>query len=171
MSILVGNDEKSNIEVKIRYIDKGVAGVRIFIDKEEEDSWVEKETTKRNNKKIELKAAGEEVPENLNIDAKEEVKQLKTFWRRADWGTQSKIVSESSKLNDATGESGTDWTKYRMSQMKNLMIAWDMVTADGEAIPINEPILKKMDFNVALTLIALYEREVNPDEEELENLE
>jgi hypothetical protein len=112
-----------------------------------------------------FKASGDDVPADLKKDPKDEIKDLKTWWRRADWGTQSEIMKTANKDGD------TDWTAYRMEQMKNLMISWSLKTADGEAIPINESILKRMDYQVALALIQKYENDTSPDEDESEDLD
>jgi hypothetical protein len=169
MSILV--DDKP-IEIVLRYADRkfsgGAVGALAFLTDEEEREWVERENKKRSEKAMELKALGKDVPEQLEQDAKEDVKQVVTFWKRMDWGTQTKILDES-RAKDEMGQPTTDWTKYRLSQMSNLMVGWDLKAGD-KPIPINEKILKRIDFNIAVALINKYEETVAPEEEELENL-
>jgi len=171
MSILV--DDKP-IEIRLKYADRayagGAVGVITFTGQEEEDKWIDKENEKRNKKAMELKALNKDVPPELEADAKSEVKEVVTFWKRMDWGTQTLIINDSQKSVEF-GESSTDWTKYRLSQMKNLMVGWDLKTSKGEAIPITEKILKRLDFNIAIALISKYEETIAPDSEELENLE
>ena len=170
MPILVPSDESNNIEVSISYIDRGASGVKIFDDEEEKTEWIERETERRNSKRVELTAAGDPIPDSLREEAKEDVKELKTWWKRADWGTQSSIVHSAQSVDSQSGETSTDWTKYRLEQMKSLMVGWSLKTSEGDAVPISETILKRMDYNVALTLINLYEKKVSPDEDEFENL-
>jgi hypothetical protein len=171
MSIIV--DDKP-IEVKLRYIDKsftgGAVGVTVFQTEEDEEKWVEKESKKRNEKAMELRALNKDVPKELEEDPKVQIKELVTFWKRMDWGTQTQIINDSQKTNNI-GESSTDWSKYRLSQMKNLMVGWDLKTKDGKPIPVNEKILKRLDFSIAISLIQKYEEVISPDEDELENLE
>jgi len=170
MSILV--DDKP-IEIVLRYVDKsyngGAVGAIVFDNKEKEQEWVNRENKKRSNRAMELKALNKDVPESLEKDASEDVKQIKTFWKRMDWGTQTAIIQDSRVVN-ASGEHQTDWTKYRMSQMKHLMIGWDL-KAKGEPIPINDAILKRLDFNIAISLLNKYESEVSLSEEDMENLD
>ena len=132
MSIIV--DDKP-IEIKLRYVDRnfagGAVGVEVFQNQKEEDEWVEKESKKKSEKAMELKALNKEVPPELEADPKEEIKEVTTFWKRMDWGTQTSIINESQMVN-SLGEASTDWTKYRLSQMKNLMVGWDLKTADGK---------------------------------------
>ena len=174
MSILV--DDKP-IEITLRYVDRnfagGAVGVTAFLNDTDENEWVEKENRRRSEKVMELKALDKEVPKALSGDAKEDVKSLKTFWKRMDWGTQTKILTDSQRTNDV-GEPTTDWTKYRLSQMTNLMKGWDLTAkVDGEdtVVPINEKILKRMDFNIAVALIQKYEDTTTLEEEEFENLD
>jgi len=171
MSIIV--DDKP-IEVRMRYVDRsyagGAVGVEVFRTQEEEDTWVEKESKKRNDKIMEFRALNKEIPSKLEEDPKLEIKEILTFWKRMDWGTQTQIITDSQKTNNL-GEATTDWTKYRLSQMKNLMVGWDLQTPDGKPIPVNEKILKRLDFSIAIALIQKYEDTISPDEEELENLE
>ena len=54
--------------------------------------------------------------------------------------------------------------------MKYLMVSWNLKTPEDEPIVIKESILKKLDYNVALHLISLYEEEVSLDEKEIEDL-
>lgn len=170
MSIIV--DDKP-IEIKLRYVDRnfagGAVGVEVFHNRKEEDEWVEKESKKKSEKAMELRALNKEVPPELEADPKEEIKEVITFWKRMDWGTQTSIINESQMVN-SLGESSTDWTKYRLSQMKNLMVGWDLKTADGKPIPVTETILKRLDFSIAIGLIQKYEETISPDKDELENL-
>lgn len=171
MSIIV--DDKP-IEVRLRYVDKvyagGAVGVEVFMNKEDEDNWVEKESKTRSEKSMELKALNKEVPKELQVDPKDEVKEVVTYWKRMDWGTQTEIINASKDVN-SIGETSTDWTKYRLSQMKNLMVGWNLKTADGKPIPVNEKILKRLDFSIAIALIQKYESIISPSEEEMENLD
>jgi hypothetical protein len=165
MPIIVSSGESNQIEVAIRYLDKGSKGIHIFENKEAEEKWIDKSNELTEAKILEIKASGDDVPKDLKKDHKADIKELKTWWRRPDWGTQTKIMKSSQS------DSGdTDWTKYRMSQMKSLMVGWNLKTADGEDIPINDTILNKMDYNVALSLLNKYEEEINPTDEELEDL-
>jgi hypothetical protein len=170
MSVLV--DDKP-IEIVLRYVDKqfsgGAVGAVAFTTNEEESDWVEKENKRRAEKAMELKALGEEVPEKLERDASEDVKKIVTFWKRMDWGTQAKILDDSAVKNDL-GEISTDWSKYRMSQMNNLMVGWDLKSG-GKPIPITEKVVKRMDFVIAISLLNKYEKVVSADEEEMENLD
>lgn len=172
MSILV--DDK-RIEVRLRYVDKqyigGAVGAIAFLTSEDEERWVEKENSRRENKAIELKVLDKKVPEKLTKNAKEEVKEIVTFWKRMDWGTQAKILEES-RTKNSNGEIETDWPKYRMSQMKNLMVGWDL-TSKGEPIPIAEAVLKRMEFDIAIALLNKYEKITSSDldEDDFENLD
>ena len=169
MSILV--DDKP-VEIKLRYVDRSFAGGAIgaisFLNQKEEDQWIEKENKKRSEKAMELKALNKDVPAILEKDAKSDVKEVMTFWKRMDWGTQTKIVEESQKDGE-NKDSSIDWTKYRLNQMKYLLVGWDLKTADNQQIPINEKILKRLDFNIAISLIRKYEEVITPSEEEIEN--
>ena len=54
------------------------------------------------------------------------------------------------------------------------MKGWDLTAkVDGEdtVVPINEKILKRMDFNIAVALIQKYEDTTTLEEEEFENLD
>lgn len=168
MPIIVSNKDDL-IEVSIRYIDKGSKGLVIFQDKDEEEKWLEEYKEKLNNKISEYKNNGEDVPEKYKFDPKDKIRELKTWWKRTDWGTQSDIIKESQiRIND--GKVDTDWSKFRMSQMKNLMVKWDLKTNKGEEIPVNEQILKRMDYNIALSLLAKYDEITSTPEDELEDL-
>ena len=105
MPILVPSDESNNIEVSISYIDRGASGVKIFDDEEEKAEWIERETERRNSKRVELTAAGDPIPDSLREEAKEDVKELKTWWKRADWGTQSSIVHSAQSVDGKSGVS------------------------------------------------------------------
>jgi hypothetical protein len=165
MPIIVSTSQENQIEVSIRYLDLPHGAIRIFQNIDDEKLWVEKEKEKISKKALEFKSAGDDVPEEYKKDPSENIKELKTWWKRTDWGTQSSIMKSSAKNGEI------DWTIYRMEQMKSLMIGWNLKTAEGESIPINDTIIKRMDYNVALALISKYEEIIEPTEEELENLE
>jgi hypothetical protein len=139
------------------------------MNEEDEVEWIELEKSRLGDKILEYKTNGEDVPEKLkNYDIESKIKELKTWWKRADWGTQSEIVQES-QVADGSGLT-TDWTAYRMSQMKKLMTRWNLKTSNGEPIPINEIILRKLDYNVAIALLNRYEDKVGGNDE-LEDFE
>ena len=171
MPILVDN---TPVEVRLRYVDKsfpgGAVGARAFKNQEEEEEWIQKENQRRNEKSMELEALKKEVPPILKTDAKEQVKELITFWKRTDWGTQTSILDDSTTTNEM-GESRHDYTKYRVLQMERLMVGWNLKTADGNPIKINAEVLSRLDFNVALALLDKYDEAVSSTGEELENLE
>jgi hypothetical protein len=54
--------------------------------------------------------------------------------------------------------------------MKKLMTRWNLKTSNGEPIPINEIILRKLDYNVAIALLNRYEDKVGGNDE-LEDFE
>jgi hypothetical protein len=171
MSILVDNKP---IEVKLRYVDRpyagGAVGAKVFRSKDEEEEWVSKENQRRSEKAMELKALKKDVTPRLEKNAQEEVKELVTFWRRTDWGTQTEIINECTIVN-SDGAAKTDYSKYRVIQMQKLMMGWNLKTADGEPIKITPEIVSKLDFAVALALLDRYETAISPDEMEMENLE
>jgi len=170
MSILVDNKA---IEVKLRYVDRpypgGAVGAKVFRTKEEEEEWIERESQRRGEKAMELEALKQEVPPNLTKDAKEEVKELITFWKRTDWGTQTGILDECTSINEL-GEAKTDFSKYRALQMEKLMVGWNLKTPDEKPIKITREIVARLDFGVALALLDKYEEAISSTEEEMENL-
>jgi len=171
MGILVDNKP---IEVRLRYVDKpypgGATGTLVFHNDKEEEDWVERENRRRSEKAMELDALKQEVPPNLKKDAKEEVKELVTFWKRIDWGTQNEI-SDQCVTVDSLGESHVNHSKYRSMQMQKLMVGWNLKQADGNPIKITPEILSKLDFGVAVALMNKYDRAIYSSEEDLENLE
>jgi len=171
MSILVDNKP---IEVRLKYVDKpypgGAVGARVFRTPQEEEEWISKENQRRSEKVMELEALKKDIPENLKKDAKDQVKELITFWKRTDWGTQSLIMEACTTIND-NGEHRTDFSKYRAMQMEKLMIGWNLKTADDKPIKIVPEIISKLDFSVAIALLDKYEQSISISSEEIENLE
>lgn len=171
MSILVDNKP---VEVKLRYVDKvypgGAVGAKVFKTEKEEEEWIEKENLKRSQKVMELEALKQEVPPDLSKDAKSMVKELITYWKRTDWGTQTSMIDECTTVNDF-GEAKTDISKYRSLQIQKLMVAWNLQNPSGEQIKITPEIVARLDFNVAIALLDKYEQAVTSSEDELENLE
>lgn len=171
MSILV---DSKPIEVKLRYIDRpypgGAVGAKVFRTKAEEDEWVQKENQRRSEKAMELKALKQEIIPKLEKNAQEEVKELQTFWKRIDWGTQTEIFNECTTVNES-GETKTDYSKYRALEMQKLMMAWNLKSTNGDPIAITPEVISRLDFSVAIALIEKYESVVSPNQEEMENLE
>jgi len=170
MSILV---DSKPIEVRLRYIDVpyagGAVGAKVFKTKDEEEEWIDRENQRRSEQAMELEALKKEVPPNLKEDAKEQIRELVTFWKRTSWGTQTSILDASTNINEL-GEARTDFSKYRAMQMEKLMVGWNLKTPDGSPIKITPEIVSKIDFGVALALLDKYEESISSTEEEMENL-
>jgi len=171
MSILVDN---KLIEVKLHYVDRqypgGAVGTKVFKNKEEEEDWVNRENLRRSEKVADLKAMKKEIPPHLEKNAKDEIKELITYWKRTDWGTQSEILDACSIIGE-NGEQKTNYSKYRALQMQKLMSDWNVKSSDGSTVPINQEVISRLDLNIALALITKYESLVNPSQEEMENFE
>lgn len=193
MSLLSQN--KPSIEIKLYYkevkLETGFTKIIVLEDKEGETLLKEQEERDAKNAEIKKKIEAEkkntvkkqDVPNTLNSEVKEEVKEtkeeikevnfkvclLKTQWRILSWKSQTEITRESAYFNRQEAFQDLDIWKFRDLRIKACMVSWDLKDDNGQAVPVKPDVIDQLPADVVLSLVSKYDLAVSLNDEESKN--
>ena len=106
----------------------------------------------------------EKLSEDLEV--KDNIGMLKTWWRPQTWHTNNRILNESKTYSVQTETSEFDIIKYQQNLLKYCLVSWDMVDDNNQPIEINEQNIGSLPNDVAVHMIEQYNSIAMDNDEE-----
>jgi len=109
-----------------------------------------------------FRVVNDEKAKKMIEEKKGNIEVLNVKFRVPEWESQNEIVSQSSQINDMTGQTTMDWYKYRNMRINKLIEAWDL-KIDDEEVPVSEAFLRKMPPDIMTAIYDKFEQTVSID--------
>lgn len=125
----------------------------------------------KNNSKVLTVLTDKQAEEMLKDEnKKDKIETLTTKWSIMNWKEQNSSADQAySKSNPMTGEKVFNHVLYRDSIIKSCLKQWDIVTTNGQTVPVTQEAIDNLPGDIVMGLYAKYEKTLDYSEEEMGN--
>lgn len=125
------------------------------------------EKSKNGSKIVRTISEDEAVKMKADPEKKDLVKTNRFNFTQLTWAANNALLQKATTYNFQKNESELDYVKLRDGRFKAILRGWDLKDAQGNALPLTEQAIDRLQPAVIFSLLEKYELAMAPDKEEI----